>query len=209
MADLETTAAALKLLGGRLCLDFANTVDWHASDHPQEFLNSYADLVGWSEHAGVLSAPQAQALLREAQRRPADATTAHRRALALREALYRLFSSLAHGRRAAKDDLAELHDALTRALPQLRLAWLGGRFTWTWAEDPLALDRMLWPVAWSAARLLTSDELGRVRECTGEGCGWLFLDQSRNRSRRWCAMEDCGNRAKARRYYARRRGKTS
>jgi predicted RNA-binding Zn ribbon-like protein len=208
MPDPETTAATLKLLGGRVCLDFANTVDWHASDHPHEFLTGYADLVAWSEHAGALSAPQAQALLREAQRRPADAAATHRGALALREALYRLFSTLAQGRDAAEGDLAELHDALTRALPQLRLARLGGRLAWTWAENPRALDRMLWPIAWSAATLLTSDELDRVRQCAGEGCGWLFVDQSRNHSRRWCAMEDCGNRAKARRHYARRRRKT-
>ena len=71
------------------------------------------------------------------------------------------------------------------------------------ADDEGALDRPLWPVLRSAAALLTSDDIARIRECAAERCAWLFIDHSRNRSRRWCDMRDCGNRAKARRHYAR------
>ncbi len=76
-------------------------------------------------------------------------------------------------------------------------------YAWTWADDPNALDRMLWPLVRSAAELLVTGDLSRVRVCGGERCGWLFVDTSKNRSRRWCDMQDCGNVAKVRRFRTR------
>ncbi|MBI2081511.1 MAG: CGNR zinc finger domain-containing protein, partial [candidate division NC10 bacterium] len=102
-------------------------------------------------------------------------------------------------------DLAVLNAALAEALPLLGLVPEGNGFTWEWTANGQRLDRMLWPVARSAAELLTSGELARVRECEAESCAWLFMDRSRNRSRRWCDMKTCGNRTKARRHYERKR----
>jgi predicted RNA-binding Zn ribbon-like protein len=99
-----------------------------------------------------------------------------------------------------------LNRYLGRALGRLRLSVEGDACSWVFADEGDELDRMLWPVAWSAASLLTSADIGLVRRCASPRCGWLFLDRSRNRSRRWCDMKGCGNAAKARRYYARRRG---
>ena len=76
-------------------------------------------------------------------------------------------------------------------------------FAWAWSDEQAALDPMLWRIARSAADLLTSGELGRVRECADEVCGWVFLDMSKNQSRRWCDMKECGNQAKSRRHYER------
>ncbi len=82
----------------------------------------------------------------------------------------------------------------------------GRGFIWDWQDDPEpALDRVLWPIIRSAAQLLIADELSRLKLCDADDCGWLFVDGSRNRSRRWCDMSDCGNRAKARRYRERQR----
>ncbi len=205
MNGAETGQPTFDLGAGRLCLDFANTADWHRSARPEERLRSYADLLAWGRQAAALTAGEAERLLRAAQRRPADAADVLRRAVALREAIYRLFSALAAGRPPADADLAVLNAALAEALPRLRLAASEEGFVWTWAGDADALDAVLWPVARSAAELLTADERDRVRECADDNCGWLFLDMSRNRSRRWCSMEGCGNRAKARRYYARKK----
>ena len=105
----------------------------------------------------------------------------------------------------AAADLDALNATLARALPHLRIVPEADAYAWNWAGEEDALDSMLWPVARSAGDLLTSDELKRVGECQGDGCGWLFLDMSRNRSRRWCDMGDCGNRAKARRHYHRQK----
>ncbi len=195
----------LRLLGERLCLNFANTVDPRHSDHPREFLATYADLVAWARRADALTQDEGDHLLHEATRRPADATAVFHQARALREAVYTVFSALARGASPAEATVAMLNDELSAALSHARVAPSGAAFVWAWEDNGPALDRMLWPVARSAADLLTSGCLGRVRECPGEdGCGWLFLDTSKNGSRRWCSMEGCGNRSKARRYHARR-----
>jgi len=205
MDEAGTNASSLKLLGGRLSLDFVNTADWHASDHPVEFLTSYPDLVAWSQHVGILTVHQVQHLLEEAASHPVDATVVLERAVALREAIYRIFSAISHGRPPQAADLATFNAELSGALAQSRIVSTAEGFAWDWAGAEDALDWMLWPVVHDAADLLTSEELYRVGQCADDRCGWLFLDTSRNRSRRWCSMENCGNRAKARRHYKRQR----
>jgi predicted RNA-binding Zn ribbon-like protein len=205
MDEAGKKASTLKLLGRRSSLDFANTADWHASDHPVELLTSYSDLVAWSQRMGILTEHQAQHLLEEAAHRPVDATVVLERAIALREAIYRIFSAISHGHSPQAADLATFNAELSGALAQSRIVSTAEGFAWDWAGAEDALDQMLWPVLHDAAGLLTSEELDRVGQCADDRCGWLFLDTSRNRSRRWCSMEDCGNRAKARRYYERKR----
>jgi len=201
----EQHAGNLKLLGGRLCLDFANTVDWRTGEHPQEWLTSYADLVAWSEHAGIVTESEAHRLRDFAARHPTVASAVLEQAIALREAIYRIFSAIADERSPEATDVSTLNDALSEALPRLRVTPTVDGFTWQWATNEDSLDQMLWPVARSAAELLTAGKLSRVQMCAGDDCGWLFFDTSKNRSRRWCSMEDCGNRAKARRHYQRHR----
>lgn len=189
---------------GVLCLDFANTVNWHASDHPEDALNGYSDLLDWGTAAGILSSTQAAQLRQTAANQPESTAAAFDRAIQTREAIYRIFADFSEQGSVDPDDLAILNEALSRSLPHLRLTVSDAEFAWDWAEDPDSLDRVLWVVARSAGELLTSDQLDRVRQCADDrGCGYLFLDTSRNRSRRWCSMESCGNRAKARRHYQR------
>ena len=194
-----------KLLGGRLCLDFANTVGWHAGDYPDEHLKTYADLLAWSRQAGILADHQAEQLARIAEERPAEANAVLEQAIALREALYRIFSATADRRSPQAADLAIFNAALAESMVHACVVPVADGYAWDWAGGETALDRILWPIVRSAADLLTTGELSRVRECSGDTCGWLFVDTSRNRSRRWCDMEDCGNRAKARRHYQRQR----
>jgi len=205
MDEAGTKAGTLKLLGGRLSLDFTNTTDWHASDHPVEFLTSYSDLVAWSQHVGILTDHRVQRLLKEAARRPVDATAVLERAITLREAIRRVFSAISHGHPPQAADLVTFNAELSGALAQSQIVSTAEGFAWDWASAEDALDGMLWPLVHDAAGLLTSQELDRVGQCADDRCGWLFLDTSRNRSRRWCSMDDCGNRAKARRHYERKR----
>ena len=195
-----------ELSGGRLCLDFANTLDDRLTDHAKELLNRYTDLVSWSHQVGMVTERAAQRLMHQATRRPGDAAAVVERAIPLREALYRLFSAIVGKRQPPEADLALLNAALGEALARSRIVPTAQGFRWGWTDDE-ALDRLLWPVVRSAASLLTSEELAAVRECAAANCGWLFLDISRNRSRRWCNMAVCGNRAKARRHYERLQGK--
>ena len=205
MTEIVMTAGNMKLLAGSLCLDFANTANWHKSEQPVELLNSYTDLIDWSRHANVLNEREAETLLREAADQPIDAESVLSQAVELREAIYRIFATISENARPAVEDLELLNGALGPALAHARIVEGQDGFTWDWADNQTALDRMLWPVARSAAELLASAQLGRARQCADEKCGWLFLDMSRNRSRRWCSMEDCGNRNKARSYYHRQR----
>jgi len=190
---------------GALCLDFSNTVNWHASDHPEDRLRVYSDLLAWALAAGLLPAGEVEHLRQVADQQPAEAAGAFGRAIELREGIYGIFSALAAGLEVNGDDLALLNRELKRSLTHLRIVSSPSGLDWGWDKRTDALDQVVWPVARSAAELLTSaEELDRVRECADDrGCGYLFIDQSRNRSRRWCSMESCGNRAKARRHYQR------
>jgi predicted RNA-binding Zn ribbon-like protein len=127
------------------------------------------------------------------------------RAIALREALYRIFTTMVGGEAPPTSDLLLLNGELAAALAHRCLISSEAGFDLAWSSDGDELSEPLWPVALSAAELLTSGSVARVKSCASHDCAWVFMDESRNRSRQWCEMETCGNRAKARRHYARGR----
>ncbi len=191
-----------ELTGGRLCLDLVNTLDERATDHPRELLPRYQDLIDWGVQAGAVSRAEAGTLRARVARERGAAEKALARVIALRETLFLIFSAVARGSAVPVGALARLNDAVVEAAARRRVTHQRGGFTWSWEPaEPDDLDRLRWMAAWSAADLLTSAEADRVRQCAGAGCAWLFLDTSKNRTRRWCDMSVCGNRAKARRHY--------
>ncbi len=196
---------ALKLLGGRLCLDFVNSVDPRVGKMPRDFLSSYDDLVKWSQHVGVSTENKAQRQLHEAAHSPDEASATFEHAIVLREALYRIFTAIAHGAEPRSADLKIVRNAFVEAMTHARLMPGSHGFVWDWSGNEDALERVVWAITYSAVELLTSEEVKRVKECPGRDCGWLFLDMSKNGSRQWCSMEGCGSRAKMRRQYARKR----
>jgi predicted RNA-binding Zn ribbon-like protein len=207
MEDHAEHDGSFKLLGGRLCLDFANTADWHARVEVVELLVDYDRLLDWGHQVGTLTHEQAETLRGVAGDRPTEAAVVLDRAIVVREAIYQLFSAFAAGQPLPEAALATFNAALTEALGHLQVGADRDGLTWTWIGADDALDRPLWSVVRSAADLLTSPERALVRECAGPDCGWLFLDTSRNRSRRWCDSRSCGNRQRVRRHYQRRRGR--
>jgi predicted RNA-binding Zn ribbon-like protein len=210
-----------ELRGGVACLEFVNTVGWRLTDRPSEYLRSYEDLLDWGRRAGLLAPGEREDLSRQATLDPEGAREALSRALALREALHRTISRAIaaepqdEGEPPAdvSADLSALNRELSVALSRLRVITAGGAYGWGWDrsgdDGGVRLDGPLWPVAQSAAELLTSPKLGRVKLCAGEGCGWVFVDESRNSSRRWCDSRDCGNRERVRRHLARKRASSS
>ncbi|MFQ6104300.1 MAG: CGNR zinc finger domain-containing protein [Candidatus Glassbacteria bacterium] len=205
MDENESRAATLKLVGGRLSLDFTNTVSYRNTDRQQDYLESYADLVAWCQHAGFVTDSQGKRLLEESANRPEEASSVLKRAIALREVIYSIFSAISHGNRPEPADLATFNTELSNALARSQVIQTAEGFAWDFTCTEDFLDCLLWPLARDAANLMTSSDVDRVGECAGDDCEWLFFDVSRNRSRQWCAMEDCGNRAKARRHYKRKR----
>jgi|SRR5580704_11597498 predicted RNA-binding Zn ribbon-like protein len=197
---VQTSAGKLKLWGGELCLDFANTVDWRRRADRKDFLLSVIDLIDWDRQMGAITADEADILTRKAKASPEKAAVCFGTALKLREAIYRIFSSISSSAPPAIVDGDEFNNLLSPLMAGTALV-AGKAFTWGWAGDRDSLQRLLWPIAWSAANLLASDRAQRVRECADEGCGWLFIDTSKNARRQWCSMKSCGNRAKARRHY--------
>ena len=198
------------LPAGKLCLEFANTADWHASNNPVETIPSYAALIEWAERKHICSQTVADALRTQATKQPQLAHQVYIWAIELREALYAIFAAIAAQNTPATSDLALLNEALPRAftLPEIAPEAGGERdgFGIHWRGDDNGLDGILWPILRSAARLLTAGEHSRIGQCADDrGCGYLFFDTSRNRSRRWCDMKYCGNRAKSQRHYARHR----
>ncbi len=192
-------------VGGALCLDFANTIGSYITEDANEHLNSYGDLLEWGKQTGVLSEQEAQDLMEQATEHPEDGNRVLKSAIEMRRAIYMVFSAVASDQPASQADIEMFNSYLSRALSHARILADGSNYAWGWAHVEGHLDRMLWPVARSAADLLVSGQVARIRECRGNDCTWLFVDMSKNHSRRWCDMNDCGNRAKAHRHYKRRK----
>ena len=207
MSTEDKNSGKFGFVGGALCLDFTNTASHYNVEPRNDTLQSYADLVEWGSMAGIIPPGDEQQLLREVERRPMQARAAFVKALALREVLHRIFEAVSFGRDPESADLGLLNRSLFDAMSHLRLVKSGDGFGWDWTSRRGNLEAIMWPVARSAAEVLTSEALSKVRQCGGDDCDWLFLDMTRNHSRQWCDMRDCGNRAKARRHYRKSVGK--
>lgn len=190
-----------ELLGGALCLDFVNTIHEYGAADPKEELHSTQDLIAFGLQTGAISSREASVLARRAASHPAIAGKTLAAAREYRLSFYRMFSSIASGKHPSGRDLDFFNRQLATVFKNLRIRSKGQDLQWAWKPENEKVERVLWPIIRSAADLLTSDNRKLVRECGSETCTWLFLDQSKNRTRRWCDMKTCGNRAKWRRHY--------
>jgi predicted RNA-binding Zn ribbon-like protein len=196
----------MRLVGGNLALDFVNTRTGPPAGAPDDdVLTGYAELVAWGAYAGALTATEATALRRLAREDPGGAQAAFARALRTRDHLDEIFRTLAAGKTPKASALDRLRDDETEAIGHARLDPTNG-YAWSWRDDR-SLTRPLWPAVHAAVRLLTTGPLDRIKGCGG--CRFLFHDESKNRSRRWCSMDDCGTAEKSRRYVAARRTRTA
>ena len=202
----DISAELIPAFRDELCLDFANTRYWRGTEMPTDDLRGIGDVVEWCKSSGVLSQTDAAVARRWWEERPDLAGPAFLEAVALREALYAVFRAIADGKEPALDAMRTLNDALARAPSRLGVERHAGRFSWRVPRlDAPTVAALLAPVVWSGTELLLGSRLPRVRHCANERCLWLFLDDSKSGTRRWCSMASCGNRAKAHRHYARRK----
>ena len=200
--EAPSRAATLDLVAHALCLNFTNTSSGRGTSMRREHLRQWENLLDWAEHAGAIHPGQRPIF----EASPLSATRdALASALELREALYRLFRAIIAGESPPAASITIVNRILGEAMAAAEILPVDAGYRWDWREEDGRPMRLLWPVVRSAAELLTGPELARVKFCPGEGCGWLFLDTTRNGTRRWCEMDVCGSRAKMRRYHQRRR----
>ena len=194
-----------ELSGGDLALDFVNTVDSRPTENPNDLVPTYKDLLSWSRQAGVVSKDVESRMLSHAAHHAKEAERVRRLAVTVRECLFEIFRCVASGENVPGDLLQEWNGFVHTAMAHFELVPVNGGFSWESQSDVRNLDSILWPVMDSAHRLLTGPNLSRIRCCAAENCDWLFLDISKRGNRRWCDMSVCGNRAKAQRFYAKKR----
>ena len=192
------------LKSGHPALEFMNTVHYHASEHPGETLFKYEDLLAWAKKVGLLGREQVEILARKATAQPDEVAALLGKSLQLRESLYRIFVARTKDKSPAEEDMRILNSVLAPLTNGAQVVHQVGEFEWQWTFDEDALDAPLYIIALSALNLIMSEHCQWVGQCADEdGCGWLFVDTSKNHSRRWCDINDCGNRAKQRRYQKR------
>jgi len=195
-------AGHFNLSAGHVALDLVNTLDdRYAREKPVDLLATYEDLLDFCIQAQVVTPAHRRALQAIQQPGKKKALAAARE---LRELFFRIFTAIAQQKAPAQQDIDRLNSFLARYVVHGRMVYEGSVFRWSWLDREKHSDSLLWPILQSGVELLTSDRLQLVRECGAETCRWLFLDLSKNHTRRWCDMKTCGNRVKARVYYQRK-----
>ena len=190
-------------IGGRLCLAFVNSVLWRRSGNGRDLLTDFPAFVRYLVNSGGLDPASGDALREAAATRPTESVAAFEQAIELREVLYRLFSAAAAGERPATADLDFLNATFACGMGALAVRAGPAGFELGWDRTRPGLDWPIWEIAVSAAAVLGSDDLAVLKQCPGQSCGWLFIDESRAGNRRWCSSQLCGNRDRVRRHYQR------
>jgi predicted RNA-binding Zn ribbon-like protein len=197
-----------KFVGGNVSIDFINTIGGRNDKKNQvsfistireDKLNNYIDLVDWAKKIGIIDQPESKRFS-AAEEDPSKAQRIFNRAKLLRESLYRIFKNKIVGSVPPKDDLELLNIELKKARSYQHFVYAAENFKWEFSREVEGMEMIIFKIVMSAAELLTSGKLDKLKQCPGEACGWLFIDTSKNHSRLWCDMKDCGNFEKVRRF---------
>ena len=198
-------AGTLALVGGELAFNFTNTTSGRGGPRHLEHLGAPEDVVVWAQHAKIITKKNARDLQRRFEASPRLAERLQQRALELRDVVYGIGAAIAAGKPTRPvdiDRLTRIHAACVRVG---RLRRIKGLYGWTWNIDECPVEAILGPIVLSALSIVCQADLSRIKQCLGRDCGWLFFDTTKNKNRRWCEMEVCGNRAKQRRLRHRRK----
>jgi predicted RNA-binding Zn ribbon-like protein len=186
-----------------LCLDFVNTLYWRGTSAPTDELTGFQPLLDWLEKKAGHDKTELKTVGTWSVEKPENADLLLTEAVMLREAIHRLFAAVASDEPLPAADFAAVNAALAEAPARRKLASSDSGWEVAWTET--SAPALLAPVLWSAADLLLSRDRRRIRQCANEKCLYLFIDESKNGTRRWCDMSSCGNRAKAHRHLLRKK----
>lgn len=190
-----------ELIGGHPALDLVNTLDWRFRESgAEELLSEYSDLVCFVEQSGLMSTKEARRLVRDVPESKSGRVLAAAREL--REATAEILYSALEGKDPRAPVVRRLQEYVNEAKQHEELRWNGSKVVSELPESPASADSPLWKLSLSVAEFVTSDQMSMLRQCGNAECRWLFVDTSKNHTRRWCDMKICGNRMKARRFKA-------
>jgi predicted RNA-binding Zn ribbon-like protein len=188
----------IRLDGGNLSLNFVNTIHDRYEEPLEDYLHNYLDLITWANFADAINSSQKKRLLQRSRENQEEANQVYKDSIQLREAIYQCVVSLINRDEVPPVNMQVINQWVSKAFSNLELAQLDNSFVLDWKAENSGLESVLWPIIRSFADLVTSDDRGRIKQCSN--CGWVFVDNSKNKSRRWCSMETCGNRVKAQRH---------
>jgi predicted RNA-binding Zn ribbon-like protein len=201
--ETPSRAATLPLVGSELAFDFTNTASGRETPLYKDHLRVPEHVIAWSRHAKVLTPEDGAIIERMIAGKPSLGRDLLARAHQLREVIYRIGATIAHGEAPAPSDtdaLARIHAA---CVARAKLTPFRDNFVWSWRPADGFAEAILGPIALSALTILAQSDVSRIKQCGGDHCGWLFFDTTKNKQRRWCEMEVCGNRAKQKAHRAR------
>ena len=188
----------VRLDGGNLSLNFVNTIHDRNEEPLRDYLTNYSDLLAWAHFADGINEAQKKLLLQLSKKNHRKAEKIFKESIRLREAIYKYIVHLINQNKAPPVDTQLINHWLSKAFANLELTQLDNDIVLDWKPERFGMESVLWPIIRSFADLITSDMRNRTKQCPN--CAWVFLDNSKNNSRRWCSMETCGNRAKVLRF---------
>ncbi len=199
-------STAFTFVGGRLWLDFVNTDDARLGVRV-DTVGSFDRYIAWLAAARVVDAERAAALQRRAVQQPSGAAAALVEARRIRASLRVLAERgrTDQGERAREAMLEEINRVLGRSVGTRRVEALpDGGYVRSFVPVGDAFSGLVIPIVESAVDTLVRGELVRIHACADRRCSRVFIDGTKSRTRRWCEMATCGNRAKAARARKRR-----
>ena len=198
-----------KFIGGRLCLDFVNSVggrkELEEKPYPENIivkdkLENFNDFITWGKDIGIITEAGRKYLLNLNSSEKKETEITFKRAIELRESLFKIIYDVINNKEPDEKMIQILNREYSIANENRILVYMNNKIEWQFSRDPFKPDYLIWVIAESVVKLLSSEVISRVKICAGDDCGWLFLDTSKNKSRQWCDMKDCGNVAKVRRF---------
>jgi predicted RNA-binding Zn ribbon-like protein len=196
-----------EMVAGDVALDLVNTLDFRFRESgAEELLENYSDLLRFMTQSGLLSDAEARRLER-LEGLDVERGRVLEQVKELREAVAAVVYAWVGGEEVSIASVTALEGYFKQASSRRHLTARGSRLVWSWGEDSWTVEAPLWLLAQAAADMMISERMEQLRTCSADACRWIFLDTSKNHSRRWCDMKVCGNRMKARRFQARQTAK--
>jgi predicted RNA-binding Zn ribbon-like protein len=184
-----------KLVGEEISFDFINTISWPGTEWEHDWLDKAGNFILWAVAAGIINNSKAKLF---AAKPKAWLNKEMKYVCTIRQDLTNVLTPLAFNKNPSDDAIKKLNVLIHQINDYRNIDFK--KHTWVW-NDALSFKEVLAPVVWNAGQVLTEADHTRIRHCPS--CNWLFYDNTKNKSRRWCDMQDCGSRDKSLRYYHR------